>query len=139
MIRRSRFFGMLFKHFGVSLRDVWEVQFHIADLKGEYAHTEQNNVTLDEKLLAGSMDDMMHFVAHELVHWLTRKREARHYFSDPEEVDAFEWSIAHELDRGMTVDQVVNLFGPLVERNSDHGQGHSRLVQMISNAKRLLV
>lgn len=136
-IRQSPFFHKLFKHYGVYLRDVWEVKFSVDSLQGQYAFSKGNDIKLDKKLLQCPFEDIMHFVAHEISHWLTRKREEKHYFSDPEEIMGFEWAMAYEISRGRTIDDLERTFMPMIQKQMHGDDANKTFLHMVSKAQKM--
>lgn len=139
LIRQSPFFQKLFKHYGIDPKEAWHIQFKLGPLDGKFAETDGDDITFDPSAFKNGLESGLHFVAHELSHWLTSKREEQQYFSDPEEVKGFEWAIAHELSRGADMDQVEATFTPLLRPhfNSD-SQAHQMLMKMIVTARKLM-
>lgn len=104
-IKNSSFCRELFKKFNIPL-DWVDSKLHIEvkDLKDKYSEANKDLIILDKKLAnpdklvqkgewqgktSYNLLEDFHFIVHELWHWLTRQKEDKSYFADPEEKDAF--------------------------------------------------
>ena len=128
LIRRSQFFTKLFKHFGVDPRDLWRVQFHVAELQGVTAERDGNDIVINSGLLRQPLEDTMHVVAHQLAGWTADRGSKPRYAEESDDSPA--WGIAHEMHRGRDMESIVAMF----ERDVQP----ALLVKMISKARRLL-
>ena len=62
-------------------------------------------------------EDIIHYVVHEITHWLTRQKEKEHYFQDPEETAAFQTGMAYELLRGKNKNEIFETFFPIIKNH----------------------
>lgn len=125
LISSSPFFIHLFKTYDVPMDFIGKgLEFKIADLKGQYAKSKEGTIYLDDKILRSGkfFPDGIHFVVHELTHWLTRQRERECYFSDPEEVEAFTLGIAWEILRGKDKQYIHKVYYPIIRGHFDNDQ-----------------
>lgn len=107
----------LFKRFEIDPSRLNDLEIQIVDLDGRYAETDDKTMSLDIHLFDGGkfFEDNYFVAVHELVHWLSRLKEADAYFNDPEEVLGFIAAIASELHRGTNSDVIWNRVYPRVE------------------------
>ena len=118
IIRSNKFILRMFKEFGVPIDAIEgdNLSFHVSSLDGRYAQSKGTDIFLSDKLFEDNFfKDGIHFAVHELTHWLTRQREALCYLADPEEIDAFSFSMAYELLRGTGEEELKELFFPILE------------------------
>lgn len=96
-----------------------KLNFYIRDLKDKKAQSDSGNITFNSKLFEG--DDFfkngLHYLAHELYHWISRQKENSFYFADPEEAEAFAVSIAYEIVRGKEFEAIAELYYPIIEEH----------------------
>ena len=120
IIKSNPFFHKLFDLYNISL-DVIDnnLKFHIADLKGKNAKSIDDDIYFDSELFKkyDFFKRGLHFVVHELIHWLTRQKEKNCYFSDPEEIQAFIFGIAYEIKNGVPVEDITKLYLPIIEKH----------------------
>lgn len=139
IIRRSPFFTNQFKHYGIDPKELWRLKIVVGELDGKYAEYKDDKITINESLFKNkNIEDIMHYVAHELTHWLIHLKEENNYFADPEEVSGIKWAIAHEVARGQGYDCIFETFFPLVKdhfKNADEAK--SFLIRMLKSAKKL--
>ena len=119
LIRTSPFFIQMFKEKGIPIDRIEQLKFKIKDLKDKHAEANGEEIDLNKKLFENGdfFPDKVHFVVHEINHWLTRQAEKECYFADPEEISGFCEGIFYELARGQTPQQIFDIFFPIV---SDH-------------------
>lgn len=131
IIRESSFFIRLFKKYGIPIEKIEEVAFKIMDLRGKHAQSNSEEIDLNTKLFENGdfFKKNLHFVVHEIVHWLIRQREKDHYFSDIEEHDAFSTSMAYQLSNGADKKCVYNTFFPMIE---DHFKDKENAVRLFN-------
>ena len=122
IIRDSAFFQKLFEEYGVPLDKLDNLVFKVKKMKGKYATSNSKEIWLNEKLFRDGtfFDDKVHYVVHEMIHWLTRQREKQLYFTDPEEVEAFIHSIRWELLRGKSRERILEDFFPIIGAHFDN-------------------
>lgn len=121
-IREVPFFQYLFKEYEVPIENIEKnLIFHIKKMRGRSAFSKGNDIYINSELLQTDnfFSDGLHFVIHELVHWLTRQREETCYLSDPEEVDAFTAAILFELLRGKNKEDISRTFLPILASHFD--------------------
>ena len=75
--------------------------------------------------------DNLHFVVHEITHWLTRQREEQFYFADPEEIEAFSCGIAFEILQGKNTSDIIDTFLPIVKAHFDDIQNAYELFRAL--------
>lgn len=110
IIKTNSFCKELFEKFNIPLEYIdSKLKIKIAPLDGKYCEADEDCIVIDKKLADNNniahyyqlsngetgftpMEDF-HFIVHELWHWLKRQKEAKHYFADPEEIDAFKTAI----------------------------------------------
>ena len=128
--------------FLVKMFDIYDVPLDFLDdklsiefkkLDDQYAKSNKDTIYLDYKVFneADSFDDLMHFVVHEMVHWLTRQRESLNYFADPEEMEAFALGIAYEIGRGKSEEEIRDIYMPIIENNFSDGKDNEILYKRL--------
>jgi hypothetical protein len=120
IIKTDPFFVSLFREYNIPLdRMDNELVFKVKDLKGRFSQANGKEVYLSTKLFENNdfFENNLHFVIHELIHWLTRQKEADSYFSDPEEIKSFSFGIAYELKKGKSKEEIYKVFYPIIEGN----------------------
>ena len=107
----------VFKEFETDISKLSELKIEIVELNDRYAETDIESMRLSPQLFKGGnfFRDYYFVIVHEIVHWLTRVKESRAFFNDPEEVDGFLASIMSELSRGISVDEIWNKIFPKIE------------------------
>ena len=131
VIRTDPFFIRLFKKYDVPIDKVNDLVFKIKDLRGRHAQSNSKEIHLNSKLFEDGnfIKDRLHFVVHELIHWLTRQREKNYYFSDPEEIEAFTISMAYEIKNGKNKKQIFNTFFPIIKA---HFENQSNAIKLFN-------
>ncbi len=138
MIRQSPFFKKLFHHYGVDPKSMIRIRFHVRPLSDSYATAVGDDITIDEKLYDEGLENHMHFLAHEMTHWLTDQQERTNYFADPEEKAGFVWGIAHELQRGRDLGEIEDVFLPIITPHfPSPSEARQAFVKMVMKARRL--
>jgi len=98
-----------------------KLTFHIKDLKRKKAQSDSKSIIFDSKLF--EEDDFyrngLHYLAHELYHWISRQKENNFYFADPEEMDAFATGMAYEIISGKDLKTISKLYYPIIEDHFD--------------------
>ncbi len=124
IIREDSYFQMLFDKYSVPMSKLDELSFDVKKMHGQYAASNSEKIWLNKKLFEQGdfFSDKLHFVVHELVHWLIRQREEQHYFYDPEEKISFFHSICWELRRGKDEKRIRDVFLPIIEAHFDDNQ-----------------
>lgn len=138
LIANDPFFERLFKIYDVPLEAVdKELKFHIVSLDGRHAKSKNNDIYINSKLMKDndSVEEVLHFVVHEMTHWLTRQREKMCYFSDPEELEAFALGMAFELRRGQNEDQIREIYFPIIKGHfKEEGQAEKMYKEFLKSA-----
>lgn len=138
LICKDSFFDRLFGLYEVPLEAVKDsLNFYIVDLDGRHAKSKGNDIYINYKLLKNNnkLDDILHFVVHEMIHWLTRQREKMCYFSDPEELEAFALGIAFELRRGQDEEKIREIYFPIIEAHfKENGQAEKMFAEFMKSA-----
>ena len=91
-------------------------------MKGRYATSNADEIWLNEKLFRDGTfwEDRIHFVVHEMTHWLIRQREKEQYFADPEECLAFIHSMQWEIGQGKSKQDILIAFFPIMKAHFDN-------------------
>jgi len=138
-IRKDMFFHRLFDDYGVSLDTIDNhLQFHIAELKDRHAHSKGEDIYLSNNLFSDGkfFDESLHFVVHELTHWLTRMREKISYFTDPEEIEAFTLGMTFEMLRGKSEQDIMSIFFPIIQGETNDPENAKKLFKsLLAKAK----
>jgi hypothetical protein len=132
-IRKSPFFRKLFSLYGVPMDRLDDLVFKVKKLHGKYATSNSKEIWINKKLFENGdfFDDKVHFVVHEIVHWLTRQREKECYFADPEETQAFIHSMCWELLRGKDKTTIFKTFYPIIEAHFNKEENAAELFDLL--------
>ena len=117
MIREDPFFNRMFREYGIPINKINdELVFRIKKMDDRFSQANNQYIDLDEKLFKDGdfFTEKMHYVVHELTHWLTRQKEQDMYFYDPEEQDAFALGMAFEILRGSNENDIRDVFYPII-------------------------
>lgn len=117
-IRNHHFFQHLFEKYDAPLSEIDNnLTFKIVKMHGKYAKGNENVIYVNEKLFRKGdfFTNKVHFIVHEIIHWLTRQKEKEYYFTDPEEIDAFTYSIMYEILRGIDRNEIFDVFYPIIQ------------------------
>ncbi|MFA5599224.1 MAG: hypothetical protein WDA06_01375 [Phenylobacterium sp.] len=116
-IRQDPFFIRLFKLFNIPIDRIDNLTIKIKPLYGMSAKSNSKTIILDKEVIdkSDTLNDIMHFIVHEICHWLIRQREKEQYFSDPEEHFSFIHAIAYEMKRGQSLDVIKDTFLPMIK------------------------
>lgn len=106
-----------FKEFDVNKEYLKNLRIIVVPLKDMYAETDLKTMKINSSLLKSNdfFADYFFVIAHEIVHWLTRIKEAEGYLNDPEERLGFCLSIAYELEQGIDIAKVRKKILPKLE------------------------
>ena len=118
LIKKDKYVISLFKQFGIPVDLIdRKLTFHIKDLDGKHAEANGKDIFLNNKLFTEGcfFKDNLHFVIHELIHWLHRQSEKKWYFNDQEEIQSFVAAIAWEIHSGKTAREIQNEIYPIVK------------------------
>lgn len=115
-LKRSPSIHSLFDEFDMDISQLDNLVIEIVPLEKKYAETDSNSIRLNTMLFdkGNFFDNYFFVVPHELVHWLSRKKENDSYFNDPEEVLGFVLSVAHELESHGDIDIAWNRVYPKI-------------------------
>lgn len=119
-IKSDPFFHRLFGLFGVNIDLVdTELECQKADLGTRNAKSKGNMLYFNYNLFDDGdfFENGIHYVVHEMTHWLTNQREEQCYFADPEEMQAFTLGIAYEIFRGLPKKMIVKTYFPIIEKH----------------------
>jgi hypothetical protein len=139
IIKTNSFFKKLFNLFKIPLSQIDNnLTFYIKDLNGKNAKSIDNNIYFDKNLFNKNdfLKNGIHFVVHEMIHWLTRQKESNCYFSDPEEIQAFTFGIAWEIKRGTKQKDIDKIYFPIIQKHfKDNKDCINFYNKLISKAK----
>lgn len=131
----------LFKIFGISINELNELTVEIVDLQKMYAQTDLSKLQLDENLFRtpDCMGKSFYILAHELVHFLSRKKEAENYMNDPEEFCGFSASISYLLLHNEDIDSIYNKIYPKIKPyfHNEHDVINA-FKKMVEDAKKII-
>lgn len=139
-LMQSKTIRKLFDDFEISPERLQDLQIVIADLDQKYAETDLNTMKLDVSLFAEGkfLEANFFVVCHELVHWLSREKESRSYWNDPEEVLGFVSSIAYELDMNTPLPQIYDkIYNKVNWHFHDESDAQTFMKRMVEKAKRI--
>jgi len=136
-IRTSMFVRKIFNEYNIDIDAIDGLVFKTKDLDGRYAQSDSKSIYLDNSLFEDNsfFDKHVHFVIHELTHWLTRQKEKDFYFADPEEIAAFESAIAYEITRGQDHDTIIETFYPIIEAHVSNSNSKELFDAIYAKAK----
>ncbi|MFW6130207.1 MAG: hypothetical protein ACOC56_03410 [Atribacterota bacterium] len=106
-----------------------KLNFYIRDLKDKKAQSDSKSITFNSKLFdeENFFENGLHYLAHELYHWISRQKENSFYFADPEEADAFAIGIAYEILRGKSFEEIAELYYPIIEEHFNDKKNAKKL------------
>lgn len=119
-IKRDPFFQKLFAIYGVDLSKVdTDLECQKADLGTKNAKNKGNVLYFNYSLFEDGdfFSDGIHYIVHEMTHWLTNQREEQCYFADPEEMQAFTLGIAYEIFRGLPKKNIHQVYFPIIDKH----------------------
>jgi hypothetical protein len=135
LVRKDSFFKFMFKEFEVPFEamDNGGLTFMAKKLNGKFAESNGKFIFLNEKLFEKDnfFANGIHFVVHELLHWLTRQREKDFYFTDPEEIDAFAYGMAHEMQKGKGKEHIERVFYPIIKAHFKKKKNATKIFNLI--------
>lgn len=118
-----------------------DLVIEIVPLDKKYAETDANSIRLNTFLFENHdfFEEYFFVVPHELVHWLSRKKEEEAYFNDPEEVLGFVASVAYEMENGTEQDIIWNkIYNKISWHFSNENDAREFFVNMMERAKELV-
>lgn len=127
--------------FDTSLDCIDELVIEIVPLDQKYAESDINGIRLNENLFENGqfLRDYFFVVPHELVHWLSRRKEDQAYFHDPEETLGFVLSVAYEIENGTDFDTIWNrIYGKVAWHFHDENDAREFFKNMIKKAIEIL-
>jgi hypothetical protein len=135
IIKIQPFFLKMFEKFNIPIDMLDNLTFQIKELKNRNAQSDSKTIIFDEKLFDKKdfIKEKLHFLVHELCHWLTRQRERNFYFADPEETDAFSIGMAYELLRGRNKEEVLKIYYPIIEKHFNDGRDANKMFVILFN------
>lgn len=119
-IKSDPFFHKLFNLYGVGLEKVdTDLECQKADLGTRNAKNKGNKLYFNNSLFEDEdfFENGIHYIVHEITHWLTNQREEQCYFADPEEMQAFTLGIAYEIFRGIPKRNIYEVYFPIIEKH----------------------
>jgi hypothetical protein len=122
IIKRSPFFRKMFKAYDVDMDLMDEgLTFYVSDLGTKNAKANGKEIHINQKVIKENpkLEDVIHYIVHEMTHWLIRNREEDHYLFDPEEIDAFTLGMAYEIYRGTNQDKILKIYLPIFNKHFD--------------------
>jgi len=114
-LKQSKFIKKMFDLFDISIDQLDNLIIKIMPLEKQYALTDDRVMKLNEKLFTEHNDFFQKYMfvpVHEIVHYLTRKKEKEAYFNDPEEVMGFIAGIAYYLEKGKKNQEIWRIIYP---------------------------
>jgi len=140
IIKDNRFIRKMFDMNSVPINRIdTHLTFEFKDLKGRKAQSNSKLIIFDENLFKGRItsDENMHYLIHELYHWIKRQKEKTFYFADPEEIEAFVLGITYELLRGIPVDTIASVYYPIIEDHFDKNKDAKKMfIALLETAKK---
>lgn len=118
-IKDSNFFNILFKRYNIPIDRIDDnLEFKLEELPGKNAISDSSTITFNEKLFNDNFfEDGIHYVVHEVSHWLQRQREKNMYFADPEEIEAFVNGIIYEILRNKSLTDISRVYYPIISKH----------------------
>ena len=113
--------------------------FKFKNLKGKKALSDSKLIVFDENVFNNGIDseENMHYLIHELYHWIKRQKEKTFYFADPEEIEAFVLGITYELLRGIPSEAIAKIYYPIIEDHFDENQDAQKMFKaLLEKAKK---
>ena len=133
-IRSNPFFIVMFREYGVPLSMIDDnLHIKLEKLDDVYAKSKGDTIYVAKRIFdePDFFQKKMHLIVHELVHWLTRIREEDSYFTDPEEIEAFMYGIAFELHRGVSKEDIMQFFVPIMKKHLDREENAEKMFMAI--------
>jgi len=136
IIRDNSFFLKMFDEYDIPIERIDDqLTFKIKKMHGIHAQGNGRYIFLNPKLFERGdfLEEKIHFVAHELTHWLTKQREEDCYFADPEEIAAFTHGIIYELLRGKSKQEIFHVLFPIIEAHFEQKQDAKQVFLLLFN------
>ena len=134
ILKTNKFFVDMFKAHSVPLDRIDDhLTFEIKELDGKKAQSDSKTIILNKKIVNNGdfFENGLHYVVHELHHWLTRQKEKNFYFADPEEIDAFSMGIAYEILRGKKPKEISEIYKPIIEDHFSEEKDANKLLKVL--------
>jgi hypothetical protein len=134
IIKSNKFFVDMFNAHSVPLDRVDDhLTFEVKELDGKKAQSDSKTIILNKKIIEKGdfFENGLHYVVHELHHWLTRQKEKNFYFADPEEIDAFSMGMAYEILRGKKAKEISEIYRPIIEDHFSEEQDAKKLLKVL--------
>lgn len=125
LVKNSPFFKQLFMTFNVPLDRIDNsLDIRIVPLNGKNAKSNGKVIFINKKLYdrGDFIPNCLHFIVHELIHWLTRHREKDCYFTDPEEIQAFTMGMVWEILRGKGKEEIFKVYFPIIRAHFNNDE-----------------
>lgn len=117
ILKNDPFVQNIFKLYDVPMETMENgLVFIKSKLGKKYAKSNGKEIHINE-LIANNEEFLktgIHFIIHELCHWLTRQREKDGYLLDPEEGEAFTLGISWEIKNGKSMEEIASVYLPIL-------------------------
>jgi len=130
IIKNNKFIKKMFDTNSVPIDRIdTHLTFKFKNLKGRKAQSDSKFIIFDKKLFKDNItsDENLHYLIHELYHWIKRQKEMAFYLADPEEIEAFALGITYELVRGLPVETIAKIYYPIIEDHFDESQDAKKM------------
>ena len=116
IIRQDPYILKMFEDANIDIREIDNgLTFSIKDLGDKHAEANSKNIIFDKKLFDNDFEkENMHFLIHELNHWLNRKAEKKWYFNDLEEIKSFVLAMGWEISKGSDYNKIFDKMFPVL-------------------------
>lgn len=141
-MKNHPFFIHLMREYNISEHDIDNhLNIYFVDFDHKFAEGNGEEIKIDSSLLDEDfLKQNMHYVVHEFFHWLKRRSEAKFYFNDDEEVQAFTLAIAWELLEGNDDNNIREKLYPIVRGHFKNKEKASKLFDsMLRNAHNIIL
>jgi hypothetical protein len=141
IIRHNSFMLKMLKNNSIPIDRIDKhLTFKIEDLDGKKAQSDSQTIIFDCKVFENNfVENGLHFLIHELYHWIIRQKEKNFYFADPEEIEAFSLGIAYELSKGLPLEAIAKIYYPIIQDHFDDKMDAKKLFQaLVENAQEKL-
>ena len=142
-LMHSRTIQKICRDFEIDVERINDIRIEIHDLDDRYAETDVEVMKLNKSLFEDGVQaffqNKFYIVVHEIVHFLSRIKEADAYFNDPEEVLGFVASVGYEMESGTDFDTMWNRVYPKISWHfHDEADAREFFGNMCEKAKRML-
>jgi len=135
-IKHNPYMLQLFRDAQVDIDEIDDsLRFEIKELKGEFAKADSDVIALNKKLFENEcfFEDHLHFVAHEITHWLHRRAEDEWYFNDTEEFRGFAGAIGWEIFSGKDKKSIYEKFFSIILKHFKNKDSAKKFLDSIYN------